>query len=387
MTLIVARVIGEKILILGDTALSYQTHLNSNAFIEGCLKQYRVNDHLAVAFAGDSSSFELLCAEFLSCDYGHQVIEVALQNPTHLANLDLLIAEVGGNEITFIKKGVVTSAAAGFIGDALAYDKFQLAYHGGPDSTSAQENAIHAAHLQVLRIPEPIDEGDPYIRIFDALKAVVNDPDVPSVGGVIVPLCTDRGEFRYINYMGSSMFHPVTANGGSHAMEFGTVQAGGYSFDFSDDKGRGGRGNEIGFYLLQAGFGVIFPADSSGFRRADLLRASTPTHWVLNTMKRFGHGFDSTYINPVECGIVGQSFLKEENFDDALFCFGLGNIVLLEKENPHIMDRYQASHAVALLYTGQQNKAIGLLEAEIAKDRPAPVCSEVRQQIREDFGV
>jgi hypothetical protein len=387
MSLIVARVAGENIYVLGDTALSYQHRLDSNALIEGCLKQYRLNDRLAVAFAGDASAFEGLCGRILSCIDGNQVIKVARQNPKSIANLDLLIAEVGKREITFIKKGVVTTASAGFIGDALAYDKFQLAYHSGDRGGPFPASAVNSGGIQVLRIPEPVGEAGLYLRIFNALNAVVNDPDMPSVGGAIIPLCTDQGIFRYINYLGSSMFHPAGANEGDHAMEFGTAQTGGYSFDFSDDKGRGGLGDEIGFYLLQAGFGIIFPAATSGFRRAELMRAPNPTYWVLNTRNRLGHGFDSSYIDPVQCGIVGQSFLKEENFEDALFCFGLGDIKLLEKENPQIMDRYQAAHAVALFFTGQQNKAIDLLEAEIAKARPAPVCSEVRQQFREDFGL
>ncbi len=71
---------------------------------------------------------------------------------------------------------------------------------------------------------------------------------------------------------------------------------------------------------------------------------------------------------------------KDAEVEGAILAFSAGN-------------EYQLDHRLvphdckASLAHARMLGKIGLLEAEIAKDRPAPVCSEVRQQIREDFGV
>ncbi|WP_096699001.1 hypothetical protein [Polaromonas sp. AER18D-145] len=384
MSLIVARMVGQKIHILGDTALTYCHKLGANALIEGCLKQYRIGDHLAVAFAGDALIFESLCEKILACASTAEVVEVVLRNLDKAMGLDLLVCEIGKDNITFIKQGCVTTALAGFIGDSLAYDGFQSAYHSGELQPQGLPNSGQA---QFLRIPEPVDDEDIYPQLFNALKVVVDDPSIPSVGGAIVPLCTDKGKFRYINYAGSSLFARTPISDTPQPMDFGTAQLGGHSFDFGDDEPRGGQGNEIGFYLLQAGFGVIFPANSVGFRRAELLKAESPPLWVLNTTKRLGFGIASCFISPHHCGIAGEKFLQAENWISALFCFELGDVQQLIKEQPKLADRYIAAHAVALSNLGRPEDAIRLLDIEIVRSGSSTFCKEIRESVRQHYGI
>ena len=75
MTLIIARVDGEKLYMLGDTELTFHNRQQANPFVEGCLKQYLVDDHLAVGFAGVREHFEKVLPEFLGCQTGQDIVD------------------------------------------------------------------------------------------------------------------------------------------------------------------------------------------------------------------------------------------------------------------------------------------------------------------------
>lgn len=381
MSLIVARVVGQEIYILGDTALTYRK-VASNGLIEGCLKQYRIGDRLAVAFAGEAADFESICEKILGCHDTPGIVEIALRHVPKASDLELLICEIGREDITFIKRGIVTTAASGFIGDAPAYGKFQSAFH----NPQPPEYWTTSGQLQMLRIPEPINDSRLYERLFDALRRVVEDVSIPSVGGMIVPLCTDKGVFRFINYAGSSIFRREAFGEGWQPTDFGTTELGGYSYDFGTDEPRGGKGDEIGFYLLQAGFGVIFPANAAGFRRADIVKAESPPIWVLNTSKRLGSGIASTFDSPQHCGIAGERFLEAGNFDDAIFCYQLGDLNRLIEEQPGLADRYVAGHAAALASLHRPQEAIALLDIEIKRTPSANRCRQLSEEIKQHFG-
>ena len=366
---------------LGDTALTYH-NVAANALIRGCLKQYRISDRLAVAFAGEASDFESICEKILNCRDTPGIVETALKCLPKTANRELIICEIGRQDITFIKRGILTTAASGFIGDAPAYGKFQYAFH----NPQPPEYWSTSGQLQMLRIPEPIDDSGLYERLFDALRRVVEDVSIPSVGGMIVPLCTDRVVFRFINYVGSSIFACEPVGEGWQPTDFGTTDLGGYSYDFGTDEPRGGKGDEIGFFLLQAGFGVVFPANASGFRRAELLRAESPPIWVLNTSKRLGKGIVCSFDSPQHCGIAGERFLEAENFGDALFCYQLGELKRLIKEQEGLADRYVAGHGAALASLGRPQEVIELLDIEIKRTASANRCRQLSDQIRQHFG-
>ncbi|MDP3797029.1 MAG: hypothetical protein Q8R06_07745 [Polaromonas sp.] len=129
MSLVIAKAHKGKIYIVGDTALTYHNNPGANPFVSGCLKQYRVNERLAVAFAGDTAGFRDACSDIFASTDSSEIIEVARKAQKKGHEFDLLVAEVGNDNITFLKAGVVSEGSSGFIGDSEAFGVFQKHSH------------------------------------------------------------------------------------------------------------------------------------------------------------------------------------------------------------------------------------------------------------------
>ncbi|MGE0331455.1 MAG: hypothetical protein AB7P37_12245 [Ramlibacter sp.] len=369
MSLVIARANAGDFVILGDIALSYDDRA-ANPFFEGCLKQYRLSDELALAFAGDAAAFEAACPQLLSCHTAKEVLQIGLRLFDGRVPFDLLICERGQENIQFLKGGLVSEAPAGFIGDAAAYDCFQRAFSSGLQRDLEGDSQ---GILQIMRIPEQNKAIDNYSRLFNALEQVIADPNVPSVGGAVVPLCTDKGAFRYMCYAKSSAFYPTDGQE-KHTMHFGGPELGGYSIDLSDDSGRGGSGDEVGLYFLQGGLGVFFPANASGFRRASTLAPRSPALWVYETEQRLGHGILSMYLSAVHCFLAGEDLLAQGLPEKALFCYELRKDSRELTESPEIGDRYVAGHAESLYGAGKRNEAVHLICQRLVKFPGSPIC-------------
>lgn len=124
MTLIIGRVVNEKIYIFGDTALTYNNFRKANPFSEGCLKQYMVTDKLAIAFADDSQDFEDICQKLFSASNACELINIAINAQKSGKNFELLIGEVGYKNIRTVKEGIVNEAPSGYIGDKVGFESF-----------------------------------------------------------------------------------------------------------------------------------------------------------------------------------------------------------------------------------------------------------------------
>lgn len=377
MTLIVGRVVDEKIYIFGDSRLTFFNKEPANPFVRGCLKQYIVSDSLAVGFSGVREHFEDSYKQILRCTSSDEIVAVAQSSYIQGKSYDLLVAEVGYDKIKFVKEGQLYEAEAGYVGDSEAFAAFQGNYHARGNSQE-QAPELGKAHMQMLRIPEPVAENsDPYHLMYLSLKQTIWNEKVASVGGVIVPLCTDKGSFRYMNYV-DIVSDPLEAEDFQEepkAIEFGTAERGGYAVEFSDDSPHGGQGREIGYYFLQGEFGIFFPENRKGFRDAKLVRAENPAYWVLNTSKILGYGISSGLLTEDHCGIAGEKLLQEEQFEDSLFCYQLREDSETLKDRPKQRDRYFAGYATAMFNCGQTGKAIRLLRTEVKKNKHNTICS------------
>lgn len=266
----------------------------------------------------------------------------------------------------------------GFIGDSEAFNAFQGYYHNYTQQDGAQ-NEVGRATLQILKIPEPVKENDIYSSMYLALKQVIWDVNIPSVGGVIVPLCTDQGRFQYLVYADvvSDILNIDNFRYEPTPIEFGTAQGGGYSVEFCDDSPYGGEGKNVGLYFLQGGFGVVFPTGENGFRTAELIKAKNPAYWVLETTKRLGHGIWTGYLSEDHCGIAGEELLKEGKEQDALFCYELRKDSKALIERPAVYDRYLAGYATAMFNCGMQDEAITILKTHIKTGMTSKRCKDM----------
>jgi hypothetical protein len=244
---------------------------------------------------------------------------------------------------------------------------------------------LNKAIIQFLRMPEPTFENDIYSKLFNCFKRVIWDSKIEGVGGVIVPLCSDNGKFSYINYT-DIISDPLRLEEFSvkpKPISFGTPQGGGYAVEFSYNSPLGGDGKEVGYYFLQGGFGVIFPENEKGFRNAQLVKASNPALWALETHKILKNGITLGFMTIDHCGIAGEKLLNEGKFKDACFCYELGKNSKEFEGREKIRDRYFAGYATALFNCGDNQQAVKLLLSEMAINPKAFRCAEILQRICE----
>lgn len=381
MTLIVARRHREKTYIFGDTELTFFNQENKNPFVDGCLKQYKISEDFAVAFAGVREHFELFSKEVLSCPDPFEIARIAQGAQKSEKDFELLVAHNSLSTFLIIKNGEISENTAGFIGSHEAFVAFQKYFHSEyrpPPVTPEPGKAV----IQILRLPEPISEDDIYQKLYISLKQVIWDENVKGVGGVIVPLCTDKGKFQFINYA-DIVTDPLKLEDFSSEpkpIKFGTPESGGYAVEFLDNSPLGGDGTEVGYYFLQGGFGVIFPENQNRFRNAKVIKASNPAFWALETQKILGKGIASQFISPDHCGIAGEKFLKENRFQEALFCYELEKNSKQFQGRDKIKDRYYAGFAKAVFNCGDISRAIEIVRGEIERNKNAVRCKEMLEQ-------
>ncbi|WP_322090033.1 hypothetical protein [Burkholderia cenocepacia] len=365
MTLIVGRVNDGQAYMLGDTALTCSRGSNANPILQGCLKQYIVADTIAIGFAGNQPQFEEDVGRYLECSKVDEIVSIATESQRAGKDYELMVIEIGRPHLHMVKDGQVTESPAGFVGDPVAFKAFQAAFHARETSTEALEP--NKATMQFLRLPEPA-QGDLYSRLFDSLRSVIIDPKIPSVGGIVVPLCSDSGNFRYINYADVTSDPLYLEEWGPEPkpIRFGTDKGGGYAMEFGDDRPRGGTGRNIGIYFLQGGFGAAFPDTSSRLRSPHLVRAPNPAYWTLNTERLLGQGIASSFLTSDHCGFTGEELLQLERWQDADFVYQLRDNLSDFAERPELLERYVVGRCIAKFNNDKQILAITEL-AEFTK--------------------
>lgn len=382
MTLIMGRVKSGKIYIFGDTELTYYSKDRANPFVEGCLKQYIINENLAIAFSGTREHFESDCDRYLKCNDSNEIIEIALTSQSTGLKYDLLIGEVGYGKIRFVRNCKIYEAEAGYLGDRNAFNAFQKLYHTSSDNPFSPVEQGRAM-IHFLQVPEPILEDEIFHRLYKCFKQVICDDKIKGVGGVIVPVCTNKGKFQYMTYADvvSDVLKIEEFRDEPKQIKFGTASGGGYSVDFCNDAPYGGQGREVGYYFLQGGFGVVFPRNEKGFRNAEIIKAKNPAYWVLETSKKFEHGITSIYLTEDHCGIAGEELLRKKRFRDALFCYELKKNLKTLINRPKVRDRYIAGYATALFNSGKILVALNTLKSEIRENVNSPRCNEMLKKM------
>lgn len=350
MTLIVARKIEEQIYIVGDTQLTLKYNLKNNPFFYGCLKQYIVNNNIAVAFAGNKDDFEEDLSRILKSDNSRDIVNIALH-----ANkkYDLIIADLEDEELIFIKDGKLEKQDSGFIGDPTAYNFYQKNYHKFENNSEPGKIS-----LATFLLPEPVsqDTQNTYKLMFQSLKEVCLNNTIQSVGGVIVPLCSHNKCFSYMSYMDSTLNSFDVKELQRQLITYGSSSDGSCTVEFF------GNVKNPGYYFLQGGVGLIYSKNNYDLLEPKLVFATTPAHWALETAYLLGEGLKSGFLNVDNCGELGEALLKQEEYRKAIYCYELKvDSPELLGERKIICDRYIAGYAIALFNIGETKKAELLL--------------------------
>lgn len=381
MSLIVARMVDGLPCLYGDTKLSF-AYCDSQPFLAGCLKQYIINPTLAIGFAGDKNDFERALPNILSCTTLEEVVGVTVSSQLEGLDFELVVADARRPLFTFIKNGIDWDAAAGYVGCNDAFDQFQRNLNHGLDPNDAQSEP-DKADLLVLQVPASVGHSDMHMRIFQALKLVIEDLRFQSVGGAIVPLCVDNASFKYMGYVDrhSAILDLLETGVDGSAIEFGNAISGGYCTEFWDNSVAGGSGQDVGFYFLQGEFGVAFPRRTSGLREALLVKAENPAEWVLKTRQLYGAEVYSAYLNHHHCSASGRRFIETEDFVNALSYYNLKKDAAALSGSEFFNDQFAAEYSLALFNSGHQAEAQRLLSKIADQHADAIICAALLQEI------
>lgn len=366
MSLVVGRVVGEQVFLLADTELTYRSD-RQQPMTEGCLKVYRIQPNLALGFAGDVADFGAYFSRVRNASTAEELLTAGLNAYAAGARFDLLVAEAQPGRLHVLKSGVREVTGAGFVGDAPAYGRYQQYFHEAQTEGQVVEGR---ALLGFVRLPEPTHSADDYNLMLHSLARVVGSREFPSVGGLVVPLCTDKGTFTFMNYAAvvSDLLRPEDFAEQPRRIAFGTAEGGGYQFEFAPSRDEP---TAIGFYLPPGEFGAVFQPDETGLQRARLLRARTPAHWSVVTQQVLGHEIPSSFCTADHCGSAGEEYLSMGRPEEATFCYRLRNASELS-ERPAVRDRYLHGLATALFQLGRETEASAILSEARLSMRPFP---------------
>jgi len=372
MTLIVARKIDEHIFMVGDTHLTLKYGVKNNPYFNGCLKQYIVNQNIAVAFAGNKMDFEEDLGLILKCDNSEDIVNTVLHTNKQY---DLIIADLKEAELIFIKDGVLEKQDAGFIGDPTAYNIYQKKYH------EFENNPEHGkVTLTALLLPEQSSTyiQDVYKHMYCSLREVCLNNTVRSVGGIIVPLCSNNNKFTYMYYMDSVLnsLDFQSAQSQPQLITYGSSSDGSCTVEFF------GNAKNPGYYFLQGGFGIVYLKNNFNLFEPKIISAVNPAHWAIETTLLLGEGFKSAFLNVDNCGELGDIFLKKEEYHKAIYCYELKvDDPQLLGDRKKICDRYIAGYATALFNIGEAKKADLLLKKWVGLIDKHKYIDEIIKQI------
>jgi hypothetical protein len=196
MTLVVARCENGRIGIAADTLLS--EHDSPLAFTKGVVKSCCLPGYICVSFSGSPELAGKAFTEFQEMHPRGANFETTVkffESSSSLTNNDYLIAFGHRPKLVTIRNGRRTSGLSKthWIGDKSAYEKFRELEHR-ERRRSEHGRAVNAAVFA--------DEmtGSPASELHGIMRNVVQDADLPTIGGFVSVLSNRDIGFRYSVY-------------------------------------------------------------------------------------------------------------------------------------------------------------------------------------------
>jgi hypothetical protein len=249
MSLIVAGFENGSLTIVADTKLTYpghmdnslKNHVNSGVTADGILKLIIVSEHICIGFAGDVEYAENAIREINPNRYFENVLNTLVkhhQESDRKTDFILCINTVTPS-IFVIKDGEFKLSNHGWIGDKLAFERFQK-------SRIADNKSISSA----------IDD-------------VINDESIKTVGGFNVSVHISNGRFVFGNYMNmhrEAMSITLIPNK-PFIIGHGTAENGAYTLSFI---GASKNCRHVAFHIKQGNFGIVYSRTGNGLLRPEI---------------------------------------------------------------------------------------------------------------------
>jgi len=255
MTLIVAKIIENQIVILSETLIKGPDHHNLNDNVHNFLKVFFLDKEYTIAYSGIKKyAHEIIKKIDLNINNFNSMIEIAnyiLSLKKDYANNsiscennpDFLIFQKNNFDTIIEVKGLTQPKASNnsaWIGNHLAFNKFQ-------------ENYLKSNNSK-----------DKLNRFQSAFKEVCIDPVFNDLGENIITIIGDKKGFRYIPYMTLtspiySVLPPIQNSEKVYTVQWGNAEKGGFGYTIITPTETFQNG--YGFYYFQGKYGIFYHID------------------------------------------------------------------------------------------------------------------------------
>ncbi len=265
MSLVRASKSDSSLIIVSDTKLTYCTdstnQFKENHPITGAIKSIIISPKLCICFAGEVLYAEKLLTETKEIDSVDSIINKAIDvhklSYDNGCQTDFIIAHCNETiELVEIKDRKAQNVETSWIGDYDAFRKYQEVYH-----SNNQDIIDHpGVGLSLRKLPDNYNEQqrEEYTKMFNAMKAVIDDNSVNSVGGFVVPIVFEDNNFKYNLYYdiyrreldNSELDGPIS---------FGSTELGSHSVNFYSSKK-----NVVAVHWKFGNLGIVYSPNDKG---------------------------------------------------------------------------------------------------------------------------
>lgn len=313
MSLVISRKIETAIYIVGDTRITDNYGKKLNPTRDDVIKTIILAPGVCVSFAGSKCIADKAFKSLQNYEINVVLVHFLNSHLTSLENdeygTEYIVATCHPkSEIYEIKDGTVKTVESSWIGDIDAFKLFQSYFLA---TAAVDLPLIGSANFIIQMLPDHTDGNHQiYSHLLRAMRSTISDSSAPTVGGFVIPVAINKGQFDYLDYS-YTMTHQIKFEfvpDGWHQIPFGTAAQGGYSMSFS-------AGKEIGIenpaiYFLQGKMGIFFHRRDCGLLCSELLTDVLPHQFIERAQTEFGikigHMFDNNialYLNKYELEI------------------------------------------------------------------------------------
>jgi hypothetical protein len=268
LTLVVARVFSEKIVVYADTKVSDPTNTRRSP-LRGVLKVIILNPHLAVAYAGvvdyaEAAIKSLLYIESMPVEHVLSVLREASEASNR--QVDFIVASLqGGPALYKVSDGEISrNLSSAWLGNHAAFELYQQGYASTPEATD---------------VPH---------RMREAFERVLSSGRIDDVGGF--PICVHIHPHlalpMFVYHVSLSFHNPEEFSVGNAwtTMPLGTVEGG--AFCLSQLRTLNLMRHGVALHFFPGNFGVLFCPQISF---APLHFKDVTASYMLALPRRDGH--------------------------------------------------------------------------------------------------
>lgn len=314
MSLIVARKQNNKLIILGDTKLTYRYEEKNNPR-DGTIKTIVLSPNIVVCYAGNVHFAESALKE-ISDNLDAALIESILLK-YHLNSEDetdfILAVSSTTPTLIEIKNGQSKKTDTSWIGSHEGFNQFQASFLSDANDQAA---GFCETTIKIVQMPDSEDETfrSLYSKMFDAMIDVIEGHEVKEVGGFIIPLIFENDEFQYKIYL--KLFRkPIdiekeVPDGHWATVNFSSVEYGAYIVNFS-----GGNAYHLAIHFPHGDIGVIYSREDFGLLNPTIYPDMDEIDFAefLKKTSNISLGFT------VKHGVENYAFKAQKEFNEGRF--------------------------------------------------------------------